>query len=64
MMEQKSCWLNVVGGLSLLICTVLFGCANQPKESTTSQPTVQDVRGDSDRFFQKMESEEKSRSPQ
>ena len=36
------------------------GCSSTPEESPSS-PTKQDMRGDSDRFFQKMEQEEKKK---
>lgn len=41
-----------------LISFLGLGCSSTPEEASTSR-TTQDVRGDSDRFFQKMEHEEK-----
>ncbi len=41
-----------------LIAFLGAGCSSTPEEPSSSR-TTQDVRGDSDRFFQKMEQEEK-----
>lgn len=46
--------LAILGGMLFF----LGGCSSTPEEPSTSR-TTQDVRGDSDRFFQKMEHEEK-----
>lgn len=43
-----------------LLCGSLFlvaGCGSSP-QAESSDPSVQTIRGDSDRFFQKMEKEE------
>lgn len=49
---------------SLIVLGLVFGagvgCSSTPEESDTSR-SIQDVRGDSDRFFQKMEKEEKNK---
>lgn len=49
-------------GLPFVIIGVMLvfgvGCSSGPDEAPSSR-TTQDVRGDSDRFFQKMEHEEK-----
>ena len=52
--------MHKVFGSLLFAAFVLFGvgCASGPEETSTSR-TTEDVRGDSDRFFQKMEKEEK-----
>ena len=47
-------------GAFLVLGVVVFlgvGCSSGPEEPSSS-PTTQDARGDSDRFFQKMEQEE------
>jgi hypothetical protein len=38
---------------------VVLGCASEPSKTPNSQPTHKDVRGDSDRFFDKMKQDEK-----
>ena len=50
----------VVYPLVVLSFVILVGagCSSGPEETSSSRKT-QDVRGDSDRFFQKMEQEEK-----
>ncbi|MEC4674992.1 MAG: hypothetical protein VST68_12460 [Nitrospirota bacterium] len=45
----------------MVVCGFFIGCASSSKEST-SQPSVEEVREDSDRFFNKMEQEEKVRA--
>ena len=49
-----------MGMVGMMVCLGVLGqgCANQPDQGTTPSPSVQDVRGNSDRFFQKMEQEE------
>ena len=47
--------------LLLVILSFFSGCAKQAKE-TGPQPTVEQMRGDSNRFFNTMEEEEKNRS--
>jgi hypothetical protein len=44
----------IVGGVSL------FGCAGDPPKPQ-AQPTYKDVRGDSDRFYDKLKQEERER---
>ena len=53
----------ILGTLVLLLITGFFftGCAKHAKE-TGPQPTVEQMRGDSNRFFNTMEEEEKNRS--
>lgn len=58
MSEHEKRFFKWAFGLSLFVCVFFIGCANKPKEPEV-QPSVQDVRGDSDRFFKKMEQEEK-----
>lgn len=52
------------GVFSLVILGGMFflgvGCSSTPEEPPSSR-TTQDTRGDSDRFFQKMEKEEKKK---
>ena len=57
MMLKPYTWFFVLG---IIACTyVVGGCSSTP-EQTSSTPTNQDIRGDSDRFFHKMEHEEKN----
>jgi hypothetical protein len=39
-------------------CLVAFGCSSEPKKAPAAQPTYKDVRGDSDRFFEKVKQDE------
>ena len=48
-----------VGSLSVaLACAATFACSSAPPPPPP-QPTTQQIRGDSDRFFDKMKQEEK-----
>ncbi|MDT7041788.1 hypothetical protein [Candidatus Nitronereus thalassa] len=53
---------NPICVLVMLSIVWLFGvgCSSTPEEPSTSR-TTQEMRGDSDRFFQKMEQEEKKK---
>ena len=51
--------LAVVG----LMATIWTGCSSTPPAGP-AQPTTQQIRGDSDRFFDKMKQEEKERAAQ
>ncbi len=54
-MSQKK---QIVALVVLGVVVILgVGCSSGPEESSSSR-TTQDTRGDSDRFFQKMEQEE------
>ncbi len=46
----------LMGALGLVVLLGV-GCSSVPEEPSSSR-TTQDTRGDSDRFFQKMEKEE------
>lgn len=52
-------WCTLLGVGVVMILGV--GCSTGPEESTTP-PTTQETRGDSDRFFQKMEQEENKKN--
>jgi hypothetical protein len=39
-------------------CLAVLGCSSEPKKPPAPQPTYKDVRGDSDRFFDKVKQEE------
>ncbi len=51
---------TMVAMLMLLValCSVT-SCASDPPKSPQAQPTYKDVRGDSDRFFDKMKQDER-----
>ena len=36
-----------------------LGCSSEPKKPPIQQPTYKDVRGDSDRFFEKQKQDER-----
>ena len=57
MSEHEKRYFNGFVGL-LVVCGFFIGCASSLKEPR-SQPSVEEVREDSDRFFNKMEQEEK-----
>jgi hypothetical protein len=44
--------------LLVALCSVT-SCASDPPKSPQAQPTYKDVRGDSDRFFDKMKQDER-----
>ncbi len=60
MKEHERWMVKWAFGLICCGCGLFIGCTSQPKETAGPQPSVQDVRGDSDRFFHKVEEEEKA----
>jgi hypothetical protein len=44
-------------GMVLGIAFLLYGCGSSPEAPDTT-PTTSEIRGDSDRFFEKMQKEE------
>ena len=55
--QTHAIWILAMLGFILFLGT---GCSSAPEEASNSR-TIQDVRGDSDRFFQKMGEEEKKK---